>query len=122
LLNPSLVGKTKEEMGLEPYTCMEIRSSVLGTPVFIAEWQISSVLRLDASGKYSGIHIPNAKNNPWNEIVNQTIYNSSTPGKYADLSIEKKLLLKIQNETYFQKVEVVINLHCGRKYFFITSF
>jgi hypothetical protein len=103
MLDPSLAGKTREEMGLEPFTCMEIRSSVLGIPVFIAEWQIASVLIMDASGKYSGIEIPNAKNSPWNEKVNMTIYNSRILGKYADLSIEKKLLLKIQNENLLPK-------------------
>jgi hypothetical protein len=40
-LDPSLEGKTREEMGLEPYIGIEIRSSVLGIPVFIAEWQIA---------------------------------------------------------------------------------
>jgi hypothetical protein len=98
LLDPTLAGKSREEMGLEPYTGMEIRSSVLGMSVFIVEWQIASVLRLDASGKYSGVDIPDARNSPWNEKVNITMYNSKLPGKYADLSIEKKLLLKIQNE------------------------
>jgi hypothetical protein len=122
LLNPSLAGKTREEMGLELHTCMEIRSSVLGIPIFIAEWQIAYVLRLDASGKYSGIDIPNDKNSPWNEIVNQTIYNSSIPGKYVDLSIAKKLLLKIQNENLLPKGGGGDQLHWGRRYFFITSF
>jgi len=46
LLNPSLKGKTREEMGLEPFTCTEIRSSICGIPVIIAEWQIAFVLRV----------------------------------------------------------------------------
>jgi hypothetical protein len=44
LINPSLAGKTREVMGLEPYKGMEIRSSVCEISVFIAEWQITSVL------------------------------------------------------------------------------
>jgi hypothetical protein len=103
LLDPTLKGKTREEMGLAPFTCVEIRSSIMGIPVFIAEWQITSVLKIDASGKYSGVEIPNAKNSPWNETVNMSMFNSSTPGKYANLSIEKKLLLKIQNENLLPK-------------------
>jgi hypothetical protein len=75
----------------------------MGIPVFIAEWQIASVLRIDASGKYSRVEIPNAKNSPWNETVNLSMFNSSTPRKYADLSIEKKMLLKIQNENLLPK-------------------
>jgi hypothetical protein len=103
LLNPSLAGETREEMGLEPFTCVEIRSSVCGIAVFIAEWQIAFVLRLDASGKYSGVDIPDARNIPWNEKVNMSLFNSKLPGKYAYLSIEKKLLLKIHNENLLPK-------------------
>jgi len=35
LINPSLAGKTIEEMGLEPFIDTEIRSSIIGVPVFI---------------------------------------------------------------------------------------
>jgi len=33
LIDPSLAGKTREEMGLEPFTVTEIRSSIMGIPV-----------------------------------------------------------------------------------------
>jgi len=36
LIDPSLAGKSREEMGLEPFTCTEIRSSIMGVPVFIS--------------------------------------------------------------------------------------
>jgi hypothetical protein len=45
-------------------------------PVFISEENIAFVLRRDAYGKYAGIEISNPKNSPWNEIVNQSIFNS----------------------------------------------
>jgi hypothetical protein len=64
MLDPTLKGKTREEMGLEAFRCTEIRSSIMGIPVFISEWAIASVLRRDASGKYSGLEIPNPKINP----------------------------------------------------------
>jgi len=35
LIDPSLEGKTKEEMGLEPFVDTEIKSSIMGVPVFI---------------------------------------------------------------------------------------
>ena len=57
LLYPELEGKTREEMGLEPFTGVEIRSSICGIPVRIAEWQIEAVLGVEASGKYSGIDL-----------------------------------------------------------------
>jgi len=35
LIDPTLGGKTREELGLKPITCTEIRSSVMGIPVSI---------------------------------------------------------------------------------------
>ena len=35
LIDPSLEGKTREEMGLEPFVATKIRSSIMGVPVFI---------------------------------------------------------------------------------------
>jgi hypothetical protein len=37
LIDHTLEGKTREEMGLEPFRCTEIRSSIMGIPVFISE-------------------------------------------------------------------------------------
>jgi hypothetical protein len=86
-------------MGLKPFTSTEIRSSICGILVVIAEWQIESVLGLEASGKFSGIDLSSAADERfWKEKVNLALYNSKREGKYADLSTEKRLLLKIQNE------------------------
>jgi hypothetical protein len=99
LIYPELEGKTREEMGLEPFTCTEIRSSICGIPVRIAEWQIEVVLGAKAAGKYSGIDLSNAaEERIWKEKANMVICNSTTEGKYAELGMDKKLLLKIQNE------------------------
>jgi len=40
---------------------------------------------------------------PWNEVVNRTMFNNTKKGKYCDLSMEHKLLLKIQNENLLPK-------------------
>ena len=45
LIDPSLQGKTREEMSLEPITCTEIRSSIMGILVFISEAVISWVIK-----------------------------------------------------------------------------
>jgi len=37
LIDPTLVDKSREEMGLEPFTCTEIRSSIMGVPIFISQ-------------------------------------------------------------------------------------
>jgi hypothetical protein len=119
LLDPTLEGKTREEMGLEPFRCVEMMSNIMGIPMFISKEAIAVVLRRDNTGKYAGIEIENPKKSPWKEIVNKTMFGSKKKGKYSELSMEKKMLLKIHNETFFQKVVVVINHHWGTECSFI---
>ena len=37
LIDPSLAGKSREEMGLEPFVDTKIRSSIMGVTVFISQ-------------------------------------------------------------------------------------
>jgi len=96
LIDPTLVGKTREEMGLEPFISTEIRSSFTGIPVYISQDVIAYVIRRAFEGSFKD-GLDNNKKSPWNEIVNQTMFNSKKKGAYSDLSMEKKMLLKIQN-------------------------
>jgi hypothetical protein len=98
-----LEGKTREEMGLKLFRCVEIRSSIKGILVYICEEAIAFVLRRDRSGKYAGSEIDNPKTCPWNEIVNMSMFDSKKKGNYSDLSMEKKMLLKIKNENLLPK-------------------
>jgi len=50
LIDPSLKDKRREEMGLEPFTSTEIRSSIMGISVFISEAVISWVIRRASDG------------------------------------------------------------------------
>ena len=43
------------------------------------------------------------KNSSWIPIVNRTLYNSSTKGKYKDMDMRTKMLLKIQSENLLPK-------------------
>jgi len=52
LIDPSLKGKTREEIGLEPFKGEEIRSSVQGIPVAISVDTIAGVIRRASEGKY----------------------------------------------------------------------
>jgi len=52
LIDPTLEGKTREEMSLESFTCTEIRSSITGIPVFISERVISWVIRRASEGRF----------------------------------------------------------------------
>jgi len=89
-------------MGLEPFTVTEIRSSIRGISVFISEEQIAWVIRRASEGRFiSGLD--NNKTSPWNGTMNKTMFNNTKKGKYYDLSMEHKLLLKIQNENLLPK-------------------
>ncbi|KEH26193.1 hypothetical protein MTR_6g047410 [Medicago truncatula] len=102
LLHPELKGKTREEMGLEPYSGMQIRSSIMGIPVCINEEVVAYVLRRPATGDYkAGITI--VKDSPWNAVVNQTIYNKATKGTSSDMTAQTRMMLKIQNENLLPK-------------------
>ena len=43
------------------------------------------------------------KKSPWNEVVNETMLSSKKNGSYSSLSMEKKMMLKIQNENLLPK-------------------
>jgi len=102
LIDPSLQGKTREEMGLEPFRCTEIRSNIMRIPVFISEAVISLVIRRASEGRFvSGLD--NNKTSPWNDVVNKTMFNNTRKGKYNDLSMKNKMLMKIQTENLLPK-------------------
>jgi len=52
LIDPSLEGKTREEMGLEPFVDTEIRSSIMGVPVFINQEIIAYVIGRASKGNF----------------------------------------------------------------------
>jgi len=103
LIDPSLEGKRREEMGLEPFVATEIRSSIMGVPVFINQETIVYVIGRASEGNYKD-GLDNNKKSPWNEVVNETMFNSKKKGSYINLSMEKKMMLKIQNENLLPKV------------------
>jgi len=72
----------------------------MGIPVTITEEIIAKAIRRAAEGSY-GEDLD--KTNPWNEVVNMTIFNSSKKGKYCDLKMEYKLLQKIMTEDLLPK-------------------
>jgi len=102
LIDPSLAEKSREEMGLEPFVDTEIRSSIMGIPFFISQVVIAYVIRRASEGSYKD-GMDNNKKSPWNEVVNETMFNSKKKGVYSNISIEKKMLLKIQNENLLPK-------------------
>jgi len=74
----------------------------MGIPVFISQVVITYVIRRASEGSYQD-GLDNNKKSPWNEVVHQTMFNSKKKGAYSNLSMEKKMLLKIQNENLLPK-------------------
>jgi len=74
----------------------------MGILVFISEVVISWVIRRSSDGRFiSGLN--NNETSPWNDTLNMKMFNSTKKGKYCDLSMEHKLLLKIQNDNLLPK-------------------
>jgi len=101
LIDPSLQGKTREEMGLEPFRHEEIRSSIMGIPVVISVDTIAGVIRRASEGRF--FYGLNSKKSSWTPVVNRTLYHNINKGKYKDLDMRTKMLLKIQNENLLPK-------------------
>jgi len=73
----------------------------LGIIVVISVDTIAGVIRRASEGRY--VYGLKNKKSSWIPIVNRTLYNSSTKGKYKDLDMRTKMLLKIQNENLLPK-------------------
>jgi len=101
LIDPNLQGKTREEMGLEPFRQEEIRSSIMGLSVVISVDTIVGAIRRASDGRF--IYGLNSKKSSWIPVVNRTLYHSINKGKYKDLDMKTKVLLKIQNENLLPK-------------------
>jgi len=88
-------------MGLESFVDTETGLSIMGIPVFISQ-VIAYVIRRASEGNFKD-GLDNNKKSPWNEVAHQTMFNSKKKGAYSNLTMEKKLFLKIQNENLLPK-------------------
>jgi len=80
----------------------EIRSSIIGVFVFINQETIAFVIGRTSEGNFKD-GLDNNKMSPWNEVVNETMFSTKKKGSYSSLSMEKKMMLKIQNENLLPK-------------------
>jgi len=98
--NPSLKGKSREEMGLEPFRGLEIKSAVMEIPVSITEGVIAKACRMAPEGRFV-----------WNvsrkdallESYTNLLLKGNPATKLVNMDIKDKILLKIVNECFFQK-------------------
>jgi len=89
-------------MGLEPFVDTKIRSSIMGVPFFINQETIAYVIGRTSEGNFKD-RLDNNKKSPWNEVVNETMFITKKKGSYINLTMENKMMLKIQNENLLPK-------------------
>jgi len=67
----------------------------MGVPVFINQETIAYVIGRASEGNYKD-GLDNNKKSHWNDMVNETMFNNKNKGSYNNLSMEKKMMLKIR--------------------------
>jgi len=98
--DPSLRGKTRQEMGLESFRQTEIRSFGMGIPITITEEVIAKACRVAANGRF----IWNAnRNHPFLESYKGVVLKGNSSTKLVDIDGQHRMLLKFMTECFFQK-------------------
>jgi len=122
LIDPSLGGKTREELGLKPFTKTEICSNIMGIYVTITEEVIARACRRATEGSIE--ENMNNVTSPWKEIVKDSLLNGNVKGKYKDMQKEHKILHKLMQECSLPKGGGVDQLSLEHKVFlhFLITF
>jgi len=98
--DPSLRGKTRKEMGLEPFRKTEIRSAVMGIPLTITEEVIAKACRVAPTGRF----LWNVnRNHPLPESFKSVVLNGNPATKLVEIDGHHRMLLKFMTECFFQK-------------------
>ena len=98
--DPSLRGKTRKEMGLEPFRQTEIRSSVMGIPITIKEEVIAKACRVAPTGRF----LWNVRrSHPLLDSYQGVILKGNSSTKLVDIDCHHRMLLKFMTECFFQK-------------------
>jgi len=98
--DPSLKGKTRKEMGLEPYRQTERRSVVMGVPITITEDVIAKACRVAPSGRFLW-NI--TRKHPLLESFTSIVLKGNSATKLVDIDGHHRMLLKFMTECFFQK-------------------
>jgi len=98
--NPSLRGKTRQEMGLESFRQTEIRSTVMGIPVTITEAVIAKACRIAPTGRFlwniTGKH-------PLMSSYTSVVLKGDSTTKLVNIDNNHRMLLKSLTECFLQK-------------------
>jgi len=98
--DPSQKGKTRKEMGLEPYRQTEIRSAVMGVPITITENVIAKACRVAPTGRFLW-NI--TRKHPLLESFTSVVLKGNLATKLVDIDGHHRMLLKFMTECFFQK-------------------
>jgi len=98
--NPSLRGKTRQEMGLESFRQTEIRSTVMGILVTITEEVIAKACRVAPTGRFlwniTGKH-------PLMSSYTSVVLKGDSATKLVNIDNNHMMLLKFLTECFLQK-------------------
>jgi len=98
--NPSLRGKTRQEMGLESFRQTEIRSTVMGIPITITEEVIAKACRVAPTGRFlwniTGKH-------PLISSYTFVVLKGDSTTKLVNIDNNHMMLLKFLTECFLQK-------------------
>jgi len=98
--DPSLRGKTRKEMGLEPFRQTEIRSAVMGIPLTITEEVVAKACRVAPTRRFLWNV---SRNHPLLDSFKSVVLNGNPTTKLVDIDGHHRMLLKFMTECFFQK-------------------
>jgi len=98
--DPSLKGKTRKEMGLEPFRQTEIRSAVMGIPITITEEVIAKACRVAPTGRFLWNV---SRKHPLLEIFTTVVLRGNPATKLVEIEGHHRMLLKFITDCFFQK-------------------
>jgi len=96
--DPSLKGKSRKEMGLEPFRRLEIRSTVMGIPITIIEEVIARACRVAPEGRYLWNV---SRKEPLLESYNNLLLKGNPTTKLVDMDGKDRMLLKFVTDYFF---------------------
>jgi len=98
--DPSLKGKTRQEMGLESFRQTKIRSTVIAIPVTITEEVIAKACRVTPTGRFlwniTGKH-------PLMASYTSVVLKGDSATKMVNIDNSHRMLLKFLTECFLQK-------------------
>ena len=98
--DPSLKGKSRKDMGLEPYKRLEIRSAVMGIPITITEEVIARACKVAYEGRFQWNV---SKKNPLLESYTNLLLQENPATKLVDMEGNHRMLLKFIIDCFFQQ-------------------